>query len=100
MTPPAATAGFPVSLRFPLGEAPSAAIGNWSFAIGNLPPYGISQFLIFTLPVCQTANAMKKLLLSLLLAFAVLALLQSCQASKHHGYVSKTPCHQMHPCSH
>ena len=44
---------------------------------------------------------MKKLLLTALLAVAAIALMQSCGGSrKHHGYVSKYPCHQIHPCSH
>jgi cephalosporin-C deacetylase-like acetyl esterase len=41
---------------------------------------------------------MKKTIVLTLMAIALLA--AACAPSKHHGYVSKYPCHKIHPCCH
>lgn len=42
---------------------------------------------------------MKKKIVLALMAIALLAA-AGCGPGKHHGYVSKYPCHKIHPCCH
>lgn len=58
------------------------------------------RFFVYLLLQKVILPEMKKAILLIIAAFAVITVLQGCQSSKHHGYVSNKPCHQMHPCSH
>lgn len=42
---------------------------------------------------------MKKKIVLAMMAIALLAA-AGCSTQKHHGYVSKYPCHKIHPCCH